>query len=280
MLRAVTFHREIRTGSSLPLVVSAGDGEQYVLKPHGSGDGMLASAVEWLALGLGRLLGVPVLEPVVMEVGPGFAAQAEDPEIRELLERSPGMNLATRLVAAARVPGEAELAALDPGLRRDMLAFDLLLLNVDRHARNPNAILGAGGVCFLDFSSAMSLRGLLAGSAVPVAPFLGQLRRNPFYAADVDLGPFIRRMAQVPAEPLRELMASLPGPWLRDVAPVPELGACRQRVAAGLEALLADGGQLQERLEALRPVPLESDEDRRRRSEANKAEFRRRFGKL
>ncbi len=96
MLTAITFHREIRSGSSLPLIVEADDGKRYVMKARGSGDGALASIVDWVALRLGRRLGIPALRPVLIQIGPHLVQQAEDPEIRDLLRESQGENLATR----------------------------------------------------------------------------------------------------------------------------------------------------------------------------------------
>lgn len=271
MLRAVTFHQEIRTGSSLPLVVGASDGRRYVLKARGGGDGVIASAVDWLALGLGRRLGIPVVTPHAVLVSPGLEATAGDPEIRELIAKSHGVNLATRLVDGARPPSAADLARLDAGTRRDVFLFDLWLLNVDRHEKNPNAVVGDGGFRCLDFSAAMALRALLADTRYDEARLLEQIRRNPLYTPGIDPEPFVERLRGVSESELGELVASLPGEWLEAVSP---------GLAGRLHALIDEAGVLRRHLEALSSLHLETDEDRRRRSLANKAEFERRFGKL
>jgi len=40
MIKVEKLHKEIRTGSSLPLVVGGSDGKKYVVKLRGSGDGI------------------------------------------------------------------------------------------------------------------------------------------------------------------------------------------------------------------------------------------------
>lgn len=213
MLEAVTFHHEIRTGSSLPLVVGASDGHRYVLKARGGGDGVLASVVDRLALDLGRRLGLPVLEPLLMRVAPGVEDQAGDPEIRELLAASYGLNPATLYLEDARPPTAADLAHLDAGMLSSVFLFDLLLLNVDRTEKNPNAILSdreAGAFHCLDFSSTMALRALVTGRRFAEAGLWAQLRRNPFFAPDVDPDPFGERLRAVPTAVLCDLVGELP----------------------------------------------------------------------
>jgi len=87
MIKIVEFYKEIRAGSSLPLIVGGSDGHKYVIKLRGSGEGVLANVVEFLSLKLGRLAQIPVLEPVCLFVETDFAKKANDPEIGELLNR-------------------------------------------------------------------------------------------------------------------------------------------------------------------------------------------------
>ncbi len=215
MLEAVTFHGEIRAGSSLPLVVGADDGRRYVMKARGSGDGALGSIIDWVALMLGRRLGIPALEPLLIRVKPRFERQAADPEIRDLLAESWGENLATRWVEDAHTPGAADLDALDSETRRDVFLYDLFLLNVDRTEKNVNAIVGPGGFRCLDYSAAMALRGFfpkrLGDRLLGATPgMLKQIRRNPFYDPEIDPRPFIERLLAVSKE---ELEAVAAGEW-------------------------------------------------------------------
>ncbi len=277
MLEAVTFHREIRTGSSLPLIVSHDDGHRYVMKARGSGDGALGSIVDWVALRLGRRLGIPALSPLLIQVKPGFEQQAGDPEIRDLLGESHGKNLATRWIEDARTAVAADFDRLDLETRRDVFLFDLLLLNVDRTEKNPNAIVGPGGFRCLDFSAAMALRRLFSDEREATPRMLKEIRRNPLYEPGIDSEPFIDRLGTISKGDLVEAVSGLPLKWRTTVAPRISPKRFNRSLVALLGELLGNTASLQRRLRALLAIPLETDDQRRRRSEANRSAFKRRF---
>ena len=72
MLRTVVATRYItplREGGSLPALVEADDGECYVMKFAGAGQGVKALIAEVLAGEIARTLGLPIPELVYMELG-------------------------------------------------------------------------------------------------------------------------------------------------------------------------------------------------------------------
>ena len=71
----------------------------YVTKFRGAGQGEKALVAEVVAGELGRALGLPVPELVVVDVDPALAAAEPDPEIQDLIEASPGANLGHGLPA-------------------------------------------------------------------------------------------------------------------------------------------------------------------------------------
>src|SRR3954466_8868703 len=96
MLRTVCATRYVtplREGGSLPAIVEADDLGMYVLKFRGAGQGPLALVAEVVAGEIGRALGLPVPELVLMEVDAGLGRNDPDAEIRELLRASVGRNL-------------------------------------------------------------------------------------------------------------------------------------------------------------------------------------------
>ena len=90
---ATRYLTPLREGGSLPALVEADDDGLYVLKFTGAGQGPKALVAELVVGELGRALGLPVPELVLVQVDPAFGAAEPDPEIQELLERSPGINL-------------------------------------------------------------------------------------------------------------------------------------------------------------------------------------------
>src|ERR1700748_2967432 len=83
----------LREGASLPAIVEADDLGFYVLKFRGAGQGPLALVAELIAGEIGRALGLKVPELVRVEVDPALGRNEEDPEIRDLLKASVGLNL-------------------------------------------------------------------------------------------------------------------------------------------------------------------------------------------
>ncbi len=96
MLRSVQATRYVtplREGGSLPAIVEADDLGLYVLKFHGAGQGPLALAAEVIAGEIGRLLGLPVPELVLVQVDEAFGRNEQDEEVRDLLAEESGLNL-------------------------------------------------------------------------------------------------------------------------------------------------------------------------------------------
>lgn len=280
MIHLTTFEREIRTGSSLPLVAAGDDGATYVVKPFGNGDGIPAAAVEWIAFGLARALGVPVVEPALVVISTDFIERElrdRDPEIRELAERSPGVNFATTFVADA-IPLTAEnleTVALD--VRDEVFLFDVFLLNFDRTPLNSNLIFENGVMRCLDFSSAMALRAAVIGNdACREAAFLRELRRHPFYRPEIEPRGCAERLAAISKEKVAEIVAELPEAWMASLF---ENSAGREELIERLRALLRDAGTvIERRLGELKTVEVESDAARRARTLANRKAFTEKFG--
>src|SRR5881227_382524 len=92
-VRATRYVTPLREGGSLPAIVEADDLGMYVLKFRGAAQGPLALVAELIAGEIGRALGLQVPELVRVEVDAALGRNEEDPEIRELLKASVGLNL-------------------------------------------------------------------------------------------------------------------------------------------------------------------------------------------
>ena len=91
-LKAVRYVVPLREGGSLPAIVDGDNGEQYVLKFRGAGQGAKAIVAELIAAGLATALGLPVPPYAVLELEKGFGEAEPDPEIQDLLRGSIGLN--------------------------------------------------------------------------------------------------------------------------------------------------------------------------------------------
>jgi hypothetical protein len=105
MLRKVRVTRYVtplREGGSLPAIVEAEDEGLYVLKFRGAGQGPLALVAELISGEIGRLLGLRVPELVFMDLDTAIGRNEPDPEIRDLLLASVGLNLGMDFLLARR----------------------------------------------------------------------------------------------------------------------------------------------------------------------------------
>jgi hypothetical protein len=145
----------LREGGSLPGLVEGDDDGLYVAKFRGAGQGPGALVAEVVVGELGRGLGIPVPELVLLEL-PGELAGAEpDPEIQELLAASAGVNLGVDFLPGALPFTPAALDEIDPALAADIVWLDALTTNVDRTPRNPNLLVWHGRTWAIDHGAAL-----------------------------------------------------------------------------------------------------------------------------
>ncbi len=93
-VRATRYVTPLREGGSLPAILEADDSGLYVAKFRGAGQGPLALLAELVAGEIGRALGLRVPELVFIEIDAALGRNEPDAEIRDLLKRSVGLNLA------------------------------------------------------------------------------------------------------------------------------------------------------------------------------------------
>ncbi|HYU31364.1 MAG TPA: HipA family kinase [Thermoanaerobaculia bacterium] len=158
MLRTVDATRYVtplREGGSLPAIVEASDDGLYVLKFRGAGQGPLALVAELIAGEIGRELGLKVPELVLMEVDAALGRNEPDPEIRELLRASVGVNLALDYLPGSVMFDAAAGDSAEPELASSAVWFDAFVTNVDRTAKNPNLLCWHKALYFIDHGAAL-----------------------------------------------------------------------------------------------------------------------------
>lgn len=214
-VRAIRYLTPLREGGSVPAVVEADDDGTYVAKFRGAAQGPLALVAELIAGEIGRLLGLPVPQQVLIEFDALLARSEPDEEIQELLRNSAGLNIALDYLPGALnwEPGLAPPP--DPALAAAIVWFDAFVTNVDRTPRNPNMLRWHRELYLIDHGAALYFHhdwvDHLARSRSPFAmirnhallPLAGDLR-----AADAALAPRITEAA------LRDIVAQVPDAWL------------------------------------------------------------------
>jgi hypothetical protein len=138
--QATRYVTPLREGGSLPAIVEADDLGLYVLKFYGAGQGPLALAAEIIAGEIGRLLGLPVPELVLVHVDEALGRNERDEEVRDLLRASVGLNLGMDYLPGSMMFDPAAGDTADAEFASRLVWFDAFVTNVDRTARNPNLL--------------------------------------------------------------------------------------------------------------------------------------------
>ncbi len=156
--RATRYIAPLREGGSLPGLVEAEDLGTWVVKFRGAGQGPGALAAEVIAGELGRAMGLPVPELSLIGLPPELGRAEPDPEVKELIEASPGLNLAMDFLPGA-LPFTSPAGAGSSGpegsaFAAELVFFDGLITNIDRTPRNPNLLLWHGRTWLIDHGAA------------------------------------------------------------------------------------------------------------------------------
>jgi hypothetical protein len=248
-LTAARYAVPLREGGSLPGLIEADDHRLYVAKFHAAGQGPRALIAEVIAGELARAAGLPMPALVVLALAPGFGATEGDPEVHDLLAASTGDNLGIEFLSGAFgfEPGDGVRVA--PALASQIVAFDVLVSNVDRTARNPNLLWVDGALWLIDHGAALywhhAWDGGIAGADAP----LPRIRDHVLWSAAHGLADAGRALAAAldPAA-IAAAVDAVPDAWLG----VPEPAVRRREYA---DRLIARRGALVGLLE-------EADRDR------------------
>lgn len=261
-----------RNSSSLPVLVETTAGTKCVVKWKGSGDGPLASAVDWICLHLARASGIPVPNPFRITIGPDVELDKHDDEILDLVSSGVGLNLATEYIEHSFPYTSTLAASVQPALRKLIYHFDVLLYNIDRADHNPNMIFSQGKLFCIDYSAAMSVKMFLSDESYSELGLLSLIRRHPFYIqkSSDDYVP-------VPSvDIVNEIVWSTPDEWMPDAG-----HSSKEKLCLAIMQTFKDSRSiLEHRLSILDSLALETGEERQMRLRGNKQAFEDRWGKL
>jgi hypothetical protein len=154
-IQATRYVMPLREGGSMPAIVEAQDCGLYVLKFRGAGQGPLALVAELVAGEIGRTLGLRVPELCLVEVEPALGRNEPDAEIRDLMKRSIGTNLAMDFLPGSTMFDHAAGDTVDAQTASLAVWFDAFVTNIDRTARNPNLLMWHGNPWFIDHGAAL-----------------------------------------------------------------------------------------------------------------------------
>lgn len=262
------------------MLIGGDDGKKYVVKLNGAGDGVLSNVVEWVASKLGALMQIPVLQPVFVVIDANLAEQAGDPETRELLGRSVGINLGTPYLPDAVTYSARHASSIDDVLQQQIFLFDVLLINIDRTDMNPNMVVHHGELWCLDYSSAMTIRSAINGEPYREYVILRHLKQHPFYRANLLPYDFINRLEKIPDSGVRNIVDAIPSEWIVQLRVATDETESRNAITEKLLNKKRQGIGLRARLDLLRILKTETAEEARLRRLENKKAFEQKYGKV
>ncbi len=214
-VQAIEYITPLREGGSLPAIVGADDGQLYVMKFVGAGQGPKALIAEWIAGEIGRALGLNVPKLVFIELDGAFGRSEPDPEIQDLLRASVGLNLGMGYLSHATAFNPLSEPATDSTLASDIVWFDAYVTNVDRTVRNVNLLLWRGGLWLIDHGAALYFHhdwgDYLARSRAPFARIKDHVLL-PFATALADAD--LRAHSMLDERVIRGIVAEIPDVWL------------------------------------------------------------------
>jgi hypothetical protein len=242
MVRSVVVTRYItplREGSSLPALVEADDGNEYVIKFRGAGHGVKALVAELLGGQIARRLGLRVPE-LVFAVLPEEIARAEPhQEIRDLLGWSVGLNIGLAFVPAALAPDPTRPPVEGDAWAADVVWLDALITNPDRTVRNPNLLVEHSRTWLIDHGSVLYIHHSWHEPDAHARRSFGRIADHlhlPFAGSITDADA--RLAPRLDAEAIDRLVGEIPDDWLSDdrlAGPDAERAAYRAYLLGRLE---------------------------------------------
>lgn len=257
-LKGIRYVVPLREGGSLPAVVQASNGGAYVVKFFGAGQGPRALIAEALGAGIGRMLGLPVPHPAVVQLDPGFGAAEPDQEIQDVLRASVGENFGLAFLSGALPYDPAADCLVDPALAANVVWLDAYLTNVDRTVRNTNLLMWEGGLWLIDHGASLYVHHRWEGWQERIQSRFPQIKQHVLLplasslrAADERLRPLL------PEDALRALVADVPDAWLGEEPGFADRTALRDAYVTYLcERLNGPREWLQEAIEAQKRGPV------------------------
>jgi hypothetical protein len=236
---AVRYVTPLREGGSVPALVEADDGHNYVVKLHGAGQGPRVLVAELIAGLLGHALGLAVPALALVDLDEAIARSEPDPEIQDILRASVGLNLGLRHLDGALTFDPGARRPVDGGVASRIVLLDAFVTNVDRTPRNPNLMWWRGALAPIDHGAALYWQHDWDGAPAGARPDRGfPLIRDHVLLPWADDLPGAAAAATRAFDDARidAITTAIPDAWLAPLAQAPDPSDQRAAYAGWLRA--------------------------------------------
>jgi hypothetical protein len=208
-VEATRYVTPLREGGSLPAIVEADDCGLYVVKFRAAGQGVKALIAELIAGELARAAGFDVPAIVLVSLDDAIGRNEPDPEIRDLVRASAGLNLGLDYLPGSLSFDPVVGPAPGAGLASEIVWFDALVTNVDRTAKNPNLLW------LIDHGAALYFHHDWADPEAASRSAFAPIREHVLlpWAADI-AGAGERLSKRLTRETVASVLARVPEAWL------------------------------------------------------------------
>lgn len=219
-VRTVTATRYVtplREGGSLPAIIEADDLGTYVLKFRGAGQGAKVLVTELIVGELGRVLGLPVPEIVLVDLDPVLGRSEPDAEIQALIYASAGLNLALDYLPGSYAYDPILTPPPDAALASAIVWFDSLVTNVDRTAKNTNMLIWHRNVWLIDHGAALYWQHAPAKAMARAQSSFPAIRSHVLLPFATQIDEADKRLTPMFIPPVvQQIVELVPEDWLDD----------------------------------------------------------------
>lgn len=154
-VQATRIVRRERSGSSSPVIVESSTGAWFT-KLRGAAQGVAPLVAELIVAELAEALSLAVPARALIALPPDIPSDDVNDELRDLLDRSAGLNVGFHLLEAARNLTRVEFERVPLDVAASVLWLDMLVQNLDRTPANPNMMVRRGTYWLIDHGAALS----------------------------------------------------------------------------------------------------------------------------
>jgi len=219
--RGVRYVLPLREGGSLPAVVETENGDAYVVKFRGAGQGPKALIAELLAAAIAQALALPVPTLALIALADDFGAGEPDPEIQDILRGSVGLNVGLAFLSGA-LAFDPAVDTVDPDLAAAIVWFDAFITNVDRTVRNTNLLIWRERLWLIDHGASLYFHHRWEGWQERIHNPFPQIKDHVLLYRAGDLAEADARLrSRLTEEILAVTVDGIPEEWL-DMGATPE----------------------------------------------------------
>lgn len=280
MLNVSEIEKILKQGSSLPAIVSDEHGKKYLMKFKGAGEGMKNSISEFIASSVAALIGLPVLKPVLIKLDECAVNKVKNDELYDLINWSKGINIAFEFLEnAVSTDRSDKIFSVEDPLITLIYLYDCFLLNIDRNPSNNNLLIVNGKIIATDYGASYLINNLIRKDPdFHSEKIISQLRRNPFYSKNPDIGILMNRFKELDFNSLKKIIEDIPDEWF--VFFDNTSGAIKDKLNSALYEKINDPDYIIRTINLIDKTELVSEDQLRLKRKENLKFFEDRFGKM